>query len=177
MLQRLWTFALPLRLLGRIDRRRRGVDADRRVEWLSGAALCLSRQTFDAVGGFDERFHMYGEDVEWQRRLAAAGISRVLHEDICIRHDVGHGVERDSQALDRRFIQFWQGELIDTRLTSGTKAVAVLRIGLAPISILNLPFAALRKLLPAAHGSHSGVSPSVYLRVPWLTTQPKRKAR
>jgi GT2 family glycosyltransferase len=42
--------------------------------WFSGAAVVLRRSAFDAVGGFDPRLFMYGEDVDLAWRLRARGL-------------------------------------------------------------------------------------------------------
>jgi GT2 family glycosyltransferase len=41
--------------------------------WVSGAAMLLRRSAFDAVGGFEPRIFMYGEDVDLSWRLRAKG--------------------------------------------------------------------------------------------------------
>lgn len=43
------------------------------VPWVSGAATLFRRSAYDAVGGFDPRIFMYGEDVDLSWRLRAAG--------------------------------------------------------------------------------------------------------
>ena len=43
------------------------------VGWLSGAFLLVRRAAFEAVGGFDERYFMYFEDVDLGRNLGLAG--------------------------------------------------------------------------------------------------------
>jgi N-acetylglucosaminyl-diphospho-decaprenol L-rhamnosyltransferase len=57
-------------------RRYRQLDADPRrprdVDWVSGAAIWLRRDAIATVGGWDERYFMYVEDVDlcWQLRRA-----------------------------------------------------------------------------------------------------------
>lgn len=43
------------------------------VPWVSGAAVLFRRSAFDAVGGFEPRIFMYGEDVDLSWRLRAKG--------------------------------------------------------------------------------------------------------
>ncbi len=42
-------------------------------DWLTGAFVVVRREVVEKVGGFDEDFFMYGEDVEWSGRLGKAG--------------------------------------------------------------------------------------------------------
>jgi N-acetylglucosaminyl-diphospho-decaprenol L-rhamnosyltransferase len=64
----------------RFTRRYRQLDADpaqpRPVDWVSGAALWLRRAALDDVGGWDERYFMYFEDVDlcWRLRRAGWGV-------------------------------------------------------------------------------------------------------
>jgi N-acetylglucosaminyl-diphospho-decaprenol L-rhamnosyltransferase len=57
--------------------RYRELDADssrpRLVDWVSGAAIWLRRDALDAVGGWDERYFMYMEDLDLCWRLRRAG--------------------------------------------------------------------------------------------------------
>lgn len=52
--------------------RREGLGP-RRVEWASAGALLLRPAAIRQVGGFDESFFLYAEDVDLGRRLALAG--------------------------------------------------------------------------------------------------------
>ena len=44
-----------------------------RIDWIQGAFMMLKKEVYRKVGGFDENFHMYGEEVEWQYRIKKAG--------------------------------------------------------------------------------------------------------
>ncbi|MGB8508948.1 MAG: glycosyltransferase, partial [Pyrinomonadaceae bacterium] len=67
----------------------------RRVPRLSGAALLVKREVIDEVGGLDERFHMYGEDVEWCLRIRRAGW-QLVHEPsaVVMHHGSGSSKKR-----------------------------------------------------------------------------------
>jgi GT2 family glycosyltransferase len=45
----------------------------RSVDWVSGAAVWLRRSALDTVGGWDERYFMYMEDLDLCWRLRSAG--------------------------------------------------------------------------------------------------------
>ncbi len=47
----------------------------RSVDWVSGAAMLVRREAAAAVGGMDEAFFMFNEDVDWCRRMNQAGWS------------------------------------------------------------------------------------------------------
>jgi len=61
------------------------------VEWLSGCAWLLRAEAVRAVGPLDEGYFMYLEDVDYCRRLRAAGWSVVASPEIEVRHDRGRG--------------------------------------------------------------------------------------
>lgn len=47
--------------------------APRRVDWIMGSAMMISRTALKKVGPMDERFFMYFEDVDWCRRFWQTG--------------------------------------------------------------------------------------------------------
>lgn len=55
--------------------RRRPADADpRRIHtWVSGACFMVSVRLWETVGGFDEDYFLYWEDVDFSRRVVEAG--------------------------------------------------------------------------------------------------------
>lgn len=75
----------------RFTRRYRLLDIDRSVpssdvDWISGSCFLARRTTWDALGGFDEAYFMYAEDVDLCKRAKDAGwrvgfepAARVVH--------------------------------------------------------------------------------------------------
>ena len=61
-------------------------DRPRAVDWAVGAALLLRRQAVEEVGGFDERFFMYVEDLEWCWRAADEGWETWFEPAAVVRH-------------------------------------------------------------------------------------------
>nr|WP_297424736.1 glycosyltransferase family 2 protein [uncultured Actinotalea sp.] len=60
--------------------------AERGAGWLSGACLLLRREAFEAVGGFDERYFMFFEDLDLGERLGRAGWSNVHVPGAVVTH-------------------------------------------------------------------------------------------
>lgn len=69
--------------------------SERPVGWLSGSCLLVRRAAFDQIGGFDERYFMYMEDVDFGDRLAKAGWLNVYVPSSEILHDKGHSTGRE----------------------------------------------------------------------------------
>ncbi|WP_407344416.1 glycosyltransferase [Pengzhenrongella phosphoraccumulans] len=61
----------------------------RPVPVVSGALMLVDRAVWDAVGGFDRDFFLYGEDADFCLRVAAAGWSPRVCPEAVYRHPVG----------------------------------------------------------------------------------------
>ncbi|WP_422749043.1 glycosyltransferase family 2 protein [Mycobacterium sp. WMMD1722] len=107
-------------------RQDRQEPSERPVGWLSGSCLLLRRAAFDAIGGFDERYFMYMEDVDLGDRLGAAGWLNVYVPTAEILHHKGHSTGRDPARnlaahhvstytfLSDRYPRAWQAPLRGT---------------------------------------------------------------
>lgn len=71
------------------------------TEWVSGAAFLMPRRIFEAVGGFDERFHMYCEDVDLSWRVREAGFRTVVCPTAQFYHDVAPRLDTYDPAATR----------------------------------------------------------------------------
>src|SRR4051794_16400109 len=61
-------------------------DRPRLVDWALGAFLLVNRESFDQVGGFDERQWMYAEDIDLAWRLEQAGHPSRYEPAARVRH-------------------------------------------------------------------------------------------
>lgn len=62
-----------VRLVGEGERDDDRFAAERDVPWVSGAAILLARGALEAIGGFDEEYFAYHEEVDWCARAREAG--------------------------------------------------------------------------------------------------------
>jgi N-acetylglucosaminyl-diphospho-decaprenol L-rhamnosyltransferase len=69
--------------------------------WLSGSCVLVRRSAFDAIGGFDERYFMYFEDVDLGFRLGKNGFRNVYEPSAEVTHTGAHATGRDSAAMIR----------------------------------------------------------------------------
>lgn len=74
------------RFFGRFDRTWDESGRPAPVDWVPGAFALIRRAALDAVGGFDERFFLYYEEVDLCLRLSRQGWSVWYWPDVVIRH-------------------------------------------------------------------------------------------
>ncbi len=68
---------------------------------LSGACVAFSRQLYERVGGLDESYFMYGEDIDLSWRMEnGAKIGNVYRGDIPIIHFKGQSTPRQRKYID-----------------------------------------------------------------------------
>jgi N-acetylglucosaminyl-diphospho-decaprenol L-rhamnosyltransferase len=69
-------------------------DTVRPVDWVSGACFLVRRSAFEQVGGFDERYFMYMEEVDLCWRLGRAGWKVVYAPAAMVIHRQGVSTDR-----------------------------------------------------------------------------------
>jgi GT2 family glycosyltransferase len=78
----------------------------RNAHLLSGAALMVKREVIDSVGGFEERFHMYGEDTEWCLRVVRGGWRMVFEPATTVVHHGGGSTSKRWTDLEKRRAEY-----------------------------------------------------------------------
>jgi len=78
-------------------------SAETAVDWLQGAALLVRREAINDAGMFDERFFMYSEELDWQRRMKAAGWNIIYLPSAKIIH---YGGRSSDQVVAQKHIHF-----------------------------------------------------------------------
>ncbi len=83
--------------LGHLDR-----TEENRIEVVSGAYMFVRREAFERVGGFDETFFMYGEDVDLSYRILKSGYEN-WYIPVRILHYKGESTNRTSFSYSKVF--------------------------------------------------------------------------
>ena len=76
------------------------------VEVLSGAFMMIRREVFEKVNGFDERFFMYGEDIDLSIRILQAGYKNYYLGKITVTHLKG-----GSTTYNNTYVQDFYGAM------------------------------------------------------------------
>lgn len=71
----------------------------REVDWVSGACMLMPREAYDAVGGFDERFPLYAEELDIATRLREIGRTVLFTPAVEILHEIGVSTGRSRSTL------------------------------------------------------------------------------
>ena len=79
----------------------RELDRERAAGWLSGAFLVLRTDAWEAVGGFDDAYFMYFEDVDLGLRLGRAGWENVYVPTARVTHSGARSTSQNSRVMER----------------------------------------------------------------------------
>jgi len=94
-----------------------------RVHILTGAYMLIRKSVIEQVGGFDESFFMYGEDIDLSHRIVQAGYVNYYYPKTNIIHYKGESTSKESL---RYVINFYNAMLIFSKKHfSGEKTKAL----------------------------------------------------
>lgn len=109
-------------------------DESYEVDAISGSFMMLRRAVYDAIGGLDETYFMYGEDLDWCYRAQKAGWKLFYVHDTKIIHYGGESTKRSSIDAHAEFYRAMQVFARKNLSLSGVSLAAIsvgIRIRLA----------------------------------------------
>jgi GT2 family glycosyltransferase len=111
-------WALQYRLADRAD------DVVQEVDWVVGACLLVRHEVLEEIGGFDEGYFMYSEELDLCRRIWTAGWKVVFLPEAEVIHHEGKSSE---QVVAARHIHFQTSKVRYFRKHHGRLAAGTLR--------------------------------------------------
>lgn len=115
----------PQKMLDRFYVRDLPDDETGAVDWVQGSALMARREIYEQIGGLDDGFVMFSEEVDWCKRARDAGWQAVYIGSAKIIH---HGGKSTDQAGANKHIYFQQSKLRYIRKHHGAGIALVLRL-------------------------------------------------
>lgn len=111
----IWRMLLHFSGLSRISAGRRGLwghyllpnnitSARVSVDWVTGACMVFSKDTWDLAGGLNEQWFMYAEDIDFCFRVRSLGLSVDLLSDATASHLVGQSDSSGSYSANPAWI-------------------------------------------------------------------------
>jgi N-acetylglucosaminyl-diphospho-decaprenol L-rhamnosyltransferase len=115
----------PKALMDRFYVNEAAEDATLEVDWVQGSALMARREVWTQIGGLDEGYTMYSEELDWCKRATTAGWRVIYLGSAKILH---HGGKSTEQVTANKHIYFQQSKLRYFRKYHGELTAQVLRL-------------------------------------------------
>jgi hypothetical protein len=115
------------------------------ADWVSGACLAIRRETIEQVGGLDEGYFMYSEEVDWCWRVKQAGWKIFYLPQAEVMHWGGQSIKRISVHKRARV---YRGKVLFFRKHRGRGYAAVFRLILLLSTVLKMGMWSLALLAP-----------------------------
>lgn len=151
------------------------------VQMLSGALLALHRNTFDELGGFDDGYELYFEEIDFQRRAKLRGVRMIYVPEAKCRHLYNQSAGKEESSARKfveselRYLRKWGGTWLLPLARSSSSAISDDLASLPAGATLDVPELALVELTPLSDfRSAAGHFASVHARLPQdvLATSP-----
>jgi N-acetylglucosaminyl-diphospho-decaprenol L-rhamnosyltransferase len=94
------------------------------VDWMQGSALLARRAVYEQIGGLDDRYVMFAEEMDWCKRACEAGWLNVYVGDAKMIH---YGGQSTAQVSARAHVHFQHSKLRYFRKFHGIWAAILLR--------------------------------------------------
>jgi len=104
------------------------------VDWVSGGAMLIRKNLFDELGGFDENYFMYFEDVDLCLQAKKRGYKIMVHPSIRIFHQSGQSFA-DNQNKKK---YYYDSQEYYFRKNFGTTKTVLLKLLRLPFYIKNV---------------------------------------
>lgn len=134
----------PRHLLRRFYMDDTPADTTHEVDWVTGACIAVRRGVLDRVGGFDEGFFMYSEELDWCKRIKSAGWKIVYLPEAKVIHHAGKSSE---QAVAARHINFQTSKVRYFRKHHGRFVAGALRVSLLAMYLWQIAMESLKALI------------------------------
>jgi GT2 family glycosyltransferase/lipopolysaccharide/colanic/teichoic acid biosynthesis glycosyltransferase len=117
------------RLFGRYNLTYLSEDETYEVEAISGSFMMMSRAAYEKVGGFDETFFMYGEDLDLCYRVSQGGFKVCYVHSTRIIHYKGESTKR-SDLDEIRLFYIAMHQFVEKHFSSSLIAEIFLTLGI-----------------------------------------------
>jgi N-acetylglucosaminyl-diphospho-decaprenol L-rhamnosyltransferase len=131
-------------------------EARQQVDYVQGACLLVRRQAYEAVGGLDEGYFMYSEEVDWCLSMRRAGWEVWYQPSACITH-IG-GASSRTRTIQRE-TDLYVSQLRYFRKNHGFLAAAVLEGMIISLAGLKYVFHAGLRMINRERFERMTVSP------------------
>jgi GT2 family glycosyltransferase len=118
-------------------------------DWISGAFVLIRKNDFQKLGGWDERFWMYYEDMDLSKRAADKGWKRVMYNELVCVHSHGGSsrINHDIKALTKSTVIKSASIYINKYMTGLARLVAQATLYIITILdlLLSAPFSTTKR--------------------------------
>ena len=117
----------------------------REVDWVNGACMMVRKEVIDEVGGLDEEFFIYGEELDWCYRMKERGWKVYFTPKATIVHLGGQAMNR---AANKRIVLKYKGQYLFYKKHYPLYKYAILRTFVTIIAIVRIVILGVIAFLP-----------------------------